>query len=121
MIVFRMAPPPLHIPPRVLPKRGPVKVPRSGRLYHRGVFLEGALFRRLLFLPVPGGNCEDEADYGEDEKHPLDEVLIGHQDVERLGGNGKDDAKRAQYPPTLQHPHLPSYGSWEDTISPVRR
>ncbi len=61
------------------------------------------------FSPVPGCDCEDEADHGEDEKHPLDEVLVGRQDVERLGGDGKDDAEHAPEPPTLQNPLSPNW------------
>ena len=53
------------------------------------------LFAVGLFLPVPGGNGEDEADYAEDEKHPLDEELVGHYDVERLGDDARDDANGA--------------------------
>ena len=48
-----------------------------------------------LFLPFPGGNCDDEADYGEDEKHPLDEEVLGHNDVERLGDDGRGEANGA--------------------------
>ena len=62
-------------------------------------------------MSIPSGNSEDEADYAEDEKYPLDKELVGHQDVKRLGANARDNANGTQYPPTLKHPHLLTHAS----------
>ncbi len=40
--------------------------------------------------------------------HKLDEVLFGHQEVVRLGDDGKDDAERAPDPLTLQRSPPPT-------------